>query len=282
MNFGILVCTHQGHRRFLKPVLESLKKTNPKIILVAYDYPFNQDPPFPLEKSLPDSDVMRLADMWFFNEFIFPPGAGVGPGWIKQQFYGTELIKMAGIKYLISINGDCIFTNPNGVNLIFDMLTKVDGDILSSHYTDSGFFGTMCYFAKTDVAVKITCYVLNHCIITSGITSESWFGKAIVDENFKWVPVENQESVHFSYGKKGTFFNVLGLRHLHGTEKWRKGNHHKPLPEYFYDKRYLPSIELDALRYFWETGKTDKLIKSGYWNKKPIDEKVAIRFFDEI
>ena len=282
MNFGVLVCTHQGHRRFLKMVLENLRKANPRVILVAYDYPFNQNPSLSLENVLPSSDVMKEADSWFFNEIIFKPGKGVGPSWVKQQNCGTKLLESMGVEHVISVNGDCVFTNPDGVKSIFDMLIKSDGDLISCHYTDKGYLGTMCYFAKMEVAVKVSSHVMKYCLIGSNVSPEARFGKAVIDHNFKCVPVENQETAHFSFGKKGTFFNTLGLRHLHGTEKWRIGNHHKPLPRYFYDERYLPLGQLNALKSFWETGKTDKLIELGYWNKVPIDSKAAIRFFDEV
>lgn len=286
-DLAILVCTHSGHRRFLKFCLEQLKKIDARMIIAGYDYPYDQTPPFEHDRVLPSPDVMKMADMWFFSEIV-NSGGGVGPGWMKQQLYGMELVKKTGAEYVLSINGDCAIVKPDGVVELIGMMIDGDGDLISSHYKinkESGrlFIGTMCYIAKTEIAAKISAGMWNLARANPHKDiPESLIGQMIEKEKIKCVPVENQESVHFSYGTKGTFFKYVELRHLHGTEKWRKGSHHKPLPKYMYDIRHMPLGQLNALNTFWNTGKTDRLLELKYWEGNPRNPDAAKKFAEEV
>jgi len=263
---GVAIIAHTGHRRFIKPCLESCREMNPAKIIVAYDCRFTAKEDTPMESILPTYDVFRLADGWAIGD--------IGPrvnSWLWLTQNAISLLKNSGVKYILSINGDCVLENPQGIHDIYKRMCDQGASVISCELRGEGFAGTTSYFATIDSAVKIADHLVKNAFEArtpegKGFGNpEGRMGKAISLQGLKCAEVKNPEHAQFSYGDRGTWGEVLGFQHLHGAEKWRKGNNKTPFPKEHYDLRYLRGNELIALGYFWETGKTDKLIEHGYW-----------------
>lgn len=272
---GIIVAAHMGQKRFMKACFESCREMDPAIIVCAAEVNLSSNRQENLGEILPPYDVVALADLWFFSQFYGTVGS-----WAWDQKYGLALLSNNGvtdpledprvmcneriIKYIFSIEGDCVVTNPKGIHKIYDMLIDENADIISAEYRGENYAGALSYFAKMDVALKVNSHILNNRGKSFGNT-EGRFGKAISEQNFKCIPVKNPDNDQFSFGQRGTWGEILGFRHLHGEEKYRMGHHVNPIEEKFYDKRFLRPLEKDVLEEFWKTGKTDHLLGMGYW-----------------
>jgi len=263
---GIAIITHTGHRRFLKPCLESCKKIEPKAIVVAYDCRFGGNPKSPMEANMPTYDTFTMADRWIVGD--------VGPrvnSWLWLTQYATTMIKQLGCDYVLSLNGDCIFTRPEGVDELYDMMVGQDASVIACELRDEGFAGTTSYFAETETAVAIGNHLVENAFIAKTPEGKGFgnpegrMGKAISLQGFKCATVRNPEHAQFSYGDRGTWGDVMGFYHLHGAEKYRKGAKELPFPREYYDMRYVNGAEKEALEYYWDTGKTDNFIEKGYW-----------------
>ena len=264
---GIAVISHQGHRRFLKPCIDSCKKMNPARIMVAYDMRFTAPPTHQLDRIVPMYDVLQSATDWYLGD--------VGPrvnSWLWLSQYAMTHLKNTGVEYVFSINGDCVVGNPDGIHIIRDMMDMEQADIISSDYKGEAWAGTTSYFAKIDTAVKITNHLVENALkprMPNGKqfgNPEGRMGKAISMQGIKCAQnIRNPEHGQFSYGDRGTWGDVLDFNHLHGAEKWRKGNHQLPFPRECYDMRYVSGAEHIALTYYWDTGNIDKMEELGYW-----------------
>jgi len=264
---GVAIITHQGHRRFLKPCIDSCKKMNPGQIVVAYDMRFNAPDNHPLDRILPAYDVIKSATKWFM--------ADIGPrvnSWLWLTQNAMNLLSLTDVKYVFSINGDCIINNPEGIHIIRDMMEMGYGEVMTSDYRGEGWAGTTSYFATIDAAVKIGNHLVENALKPRTPEGKQFgnpegrMGKAISMQGLQVVPIaRNPEHGQFSYGDRGTWGDVLDFYHLHGAEKWRKSNREYPFPREFYDLRYVSGNELEALKYYWDTGRVDRMEEFGYW-----------------
>jgi hypothetical protein len=301
---AIHINTHSGHRRFIKPCLESVRKMDPLMIVCSYNTLFYDDQNHPVDLVLPEYDTLCLADRWIIGDY----GPRVN-AWIWLHKYGLAVLNN-GLRptrkddilmrpeecdyvrkpdYIFGMEGDCVVDNPDGIHTIFDMMESQKADIICAEFVYPNYASATSYLGKKDVVNKVVDHILLHAYEAHTSSGEAFgnmegrMGKAICLQGFKCAEVKNPESSHFSFGYRGTWGDVLGFRHLHGTEKWRLGYHHKPLPRKYYDLRYMWGSELAALEGFWSTGSTDSLYTYGYW--QPISkefEDIGNRYKEEI
>jgi hypothetical protein len=278
---GILVMAHKGYLRYLKRTLESYRKIvpTPSYILLCYDNTFvTEHIDTPMDVLFPAIDTLALTDSLITSDKAFR--ANVGISWMWMQTYGAQFLASYDIEYILSINGDCILEIPQSFINLLQILKYSTNDVYSYEFINQNGVGTLCYLAKAQSLAKINKFLLPHYYNytqQSYLSPEAVFGHAIYQQGFSCVEnVENPMDSQHSRNMQGTFFNTIGLRHIHGGEKWRRSVHHKPLPERFYDTRYLDPQELKALRSFWDTGKTDKLVELGYWEKEPRNNEAEL------
>jgi hypothetical protein len=265
---GIAVTTHAPHRRFLKPSLEALTKVGAKHITCSYNLngKFNNHT---LERILPPPDVFDLADRFIIS--LLPGSIG---SWAEIHQMGIAAASKMGVDYIFTCEGDCIIQKPEGVKVLLDKLIAEDMDIYPCESAGEGHCGCVSYVAKTEVAMAMIDNLLNNRENPKlgGAGPEGRFGAAAKELGVKVLRPINPATAHFSYEPRGTWGDVLGFIHAHGTEKWRLGNHRKPLPRQFYDTRFLQGKELVALEAYWESGDITPLKEHGYWRKDPVHD----------
>ena len=278
---ALMVMAHKGYLRYLKPCLESYRKIlpQPSYILLCYDNTFvKENVGASMDVLFPPVDVLALTDSLLTSDKAFR--AHVGRSWMWLQTYGAQFLASYDVEYILSINGDCIFEVPESFVNLLQTLKHSKKDVYSYEFINENGVGTLCYLAKASSLVKINNFLLPHYYDTISqnmwLSPEALFAHAIFLQGFSVVEVENPHDSQHSRDMKGTFFNTVMLRHLHGGSKWRAAVHHKPYPERFYDTRFLDPQELKALRYFWDTGKTDRLIIDGYWPAQPLNNEAEL------
>ena len=279
MKLAVHINTHSGHRRFLKPCLECCKKLDPTIIVCSYNTTFNISLKHTTNRVMPEYDTMCLADRWIIGDY----GANVS-SWLWLHKYGIATI-VQGTKqneipdYVFGFQGDCFMLNPEGVFTLISMMEKENADIICAEHKPPNYASVISYLATTSAIAAIidlmvaTAYDARNPEGVAYGNMEGRMGKAIANLDLKCIPVRNPSTAHFSFGDRGTWGDILGFYHSHGTEKWRIGNHHKPLPKYFYDTRYVYGRELGCLNYYWETGDIYKLESMGNW-RPATDESI--------
>jgi hypothetical protein len=301
---AIFINTHSGHRRFLKPCLESVKKMNPLMIVCSYNTDFNKNIDRTFCDISPEYNTFCLADRWIIGDY----GQRVN-SWVWLHKYGLAVLNK-GLRpteigqiemrpeecyhtripeYVFGLEGDCVVDNPDGIHTIFSMMEDQQADIICAEFTYPSYASATSYLAKRETIDKVLDHIIKYAYEAYTPSGEAFgnmegrMGKSICLQNIKCVEVKNPENSHFSFGYRGTWGDILGFRHLHGTEKWRAGYHHKPLPRKYYDTRYVWGRELQALEEFWETGDVSCLLRMGYWLPiSPELEEIGKKYSEEI
>ena len=141
---GILIPTHYDHFPVIERTIDCCRRLNPKCIIVASDIHFK---PFNPALVL---DIKKKVD--YFTETMPPPVEGMwikGGHWLSAEREGIKLIKGRGIEYILSINGDCIFHNPNAFWEVFERFIKEKADLMCCyHFLKKDCLGTMSFLAK--------------------------------------------------------------------------------------------------------------------------------------
>jgi hypothetical protein len=267
---GILVETHSGHMRFLKPVLEHVKKLKPAVLVCAYNTVLDSTKNYSMKDVMPPYDVMAIPDMWMISDF----GQRVN-AWLWLEKFGLALLAKGfkdtpPPKYVFNLEGDCIITNYKAIHDLENHLISEDADIVCAEYMPGEYAGAVSYFANLEKVIPVIDYMVQEAykpLFEDGSSygnAEGRFGKSIKKFNLKVASVRNPEHSQFSFGDRGTWGQILGFRHLHGMEKWRQSHHHPPLPREWYDTRFLGN-EITVLEEYWRNGDTKILETSGYW-----------------
>lgn len=96
--------------------------------------------------------------------------------------------------------------------------------------------------------------------------AESRIRAAIRDLKLNMVSVPDAPMPDCTHDLKGTWYDLVGLRHIHGEVDWAFKKKLVP-PHYDYiDKRYLPPIyRYDLIKKFWDS--MDESVLQEWWLK---------------
>ena len=256
---GIILTSHPGNRAFLWPSVRTHKQTKLWITL-AYDNYFD-----PENKDLSWNEIMPSRDVIdSVNSFIISPFQKWG-GVLYPYFWLLRLglASMKDFPYIYCANGDCIIEKPEGIFVLLDILKTEDADFIACGWWDSerpifnstGFIGKsesiqkmMQHFQKYFVPLKAyeaSCVDFGNC--------EGRMGRAIKDLGMKIVRVDNPKNEQMHEKGFGTWYDVLGFRHIHSEYgyawKYRKRNPPPDVPEVkYFDEKYLTGGDLKFLK----------------------------------
>ena len=269
-NTGILLTSHPGNRAFLKASVESHSRTGYWVIL-AYDNYFDPErPDLDFNSVMPARDVMDKVDT-----FIMPHHQTWG-GVLYPYFWLLKfgIAAMSGFEYIYCANGDCILEKPENFDKLFDLLG--DADFLPVGYEDNGgrsVLNTTGMLAKRKTLLQMmehfeknfvpfenyerTCMEMGNC--------EGRMAFAAKDCGIKIsYPKENPFNTQL-HKKGGTWYEVVGFRHIHGEYAYAYKYKQIPPEIQYYDERYL-GREYSILKEFWEKGDLN-VLKEKWWPK---------------
>lgn len=271
---GVVLTSHPGNRPFLKSSLESHKKLGFWTTVVYDNYfdPKNKDISY--QQCMPTRDVYDMADT-----FLIPhhqTWGGVLYPYFWCLYFGVHT--MGSFKYIFCSNGDCVLEKPEGFPKIIEMLG--DADIMGCGYEDNGgraLFNTTSFIAKTSAIQSIMAHFRDYLI---GIdtyeryaekmgNTEGRFAIAIKELGLKMkkVPVNPVNTQVALPG--GTWYDIIGFRHIHGEWNNAHRRHKIPPPTKYIDDRYMtakvnvakmyeneqdPQKKQELLKKWWATG----------------------------
>lgn len=222
---GILLTSHPGNRGFLKASVESHKKLG-LWLAVGYDNYWDksrQDVDF--NYVMPNRDIFDQIDT-----FIIPhhqSWGGVLYPYFWVLYFGMQT--MGGFEYVYCANGDCILEKPENFPQLFEMMG--DADIMGIGNEDAGWsrvFNTTGFIAKTKAIQAIMKHFGEHLIPFNNYVrytqeignTEARFARAIKDLGLKEFRVEKNPYNTQLHKPGGTWYDLVGFRHIHGEFNW--------------------------------------------------------------
>jgi len=255
---GVLLTSHPSSRPFLKASLETHKKLGfwTTVVFDNYFDPNNKSIKF--DSMLPRREVFDQIDT-----FLIPHHQTWG-GVLYPYFWLLKfgLHTMGGFEYVFCSNGDCILEKPEGFPQIMEMLG--DGDIMGCGWENNNgreLFNTTSFIAKTEAAQAMMKHFQDHLIPVDNYekyaekvgNTESRFAVAIKELGLKLVKVPNNPLSTQVHKPGGTWYDILGFRHIHG--EWNYAHRYKDIPP--------PAEYIDET--FWH--KKRELVKKYYETK---------------
>ena len=261
---GVLITSHPSNRPYLKACVETHKELGYWMVL-SYDNYFDpkiKDLSF--DTYMPAKDVMDDIDT-----FVMPHHQTWG-GVLYPYFWLLKfgLSAMESFEYVWCVNGDCILEKPENFNQIIEMLG--DGDILGIGWENDRIFNTTGFLAKTSAAIAIMRHFEKYFIpletyeeYTQELgNAEARMGKAILDLGLKQVVVPQNPINTQLHTKGGTFYDIIGFRHIHAEHNYAYRNRLIPPEIEFFDIRFTAG-EYNIINEYWRT--KDASVLEDWW-----------------
>jgi hypothetical protein len=279
-----IICTSwYGHLKFLKPVLESFRKSGAFVIL-AYNNPF-----LPWDKNITDAHLrlpnvhhLLLSHAFVMKHITYD--AEKRNGWFWNTRYAQTILRgFPNIKYIFATNGDCIWDKPDGLDEVKRLLR--DGDLMSGQSTETCIH-TAAVLYKAEAFHKIMDWgyeIMRRSTIAS-FSPEVLLLNAVKDLKLDYRPPPKQPigpdgsiDVYTCYNEDSTWKELLGFRNLFAEQETRWIEGHDPLPRKYFDDynnwMYFEGVLLDTLCKYFDTGDRRYLMmwhdrgESSWWDR---------------
>jgi len=266
-NMAIIVTSFDGHLTFLKSTLSGYVNSG-KYVISSMDRHTGTIP----------EDIFAIPHSWTFKHKTY--GAEKRNGWLWDIVYGAGIINLfENFEYVFTVNGDCIWDKPKGVEDIIELIG--DNEIMSS--SSNGIIHTCSVIWKRHTFLDFVSYIrknLAHNIPESyspEVLLRDWALlykiKVKVPSLQAKYPQGHQHAGaidHYSsYHQDSTWKQLLGYRNLGGEHKWSVLEHLEPLPIKYFDLRnrgeFLSQHEKTTLLPFYLT--QDRRYLYMYWDQ---------------
>jgi len=252
---AILINSYPGHRAYLKACVDSHSKLG-YFIALAYD-----------RGELPDKEILDKVDL-----ILLPHAQSWGDvnyPYFWQVKWGASALQQ--FDYIYCTEGDWVIEKPEGFEQLFSLIGN--GDIMTCGPNNDMEISSGAYIVKSKVFLQLVQYMQDHFIPFEKYEqyqemggAESRIQAAIKELELKRVDMEKDPTPDCYYDLKGTWFDLVGLRHIQGEVDFAYKNRLIP-PHYKYlDEKYL----IDAYGYklvkeYWDT--TDIKVLENWWKK---------------
>lgn len=264
---GILLTGHPGSRAYMRACVESYKKLGYWITLAYDNYINPEHEVIDYNNIMPAKDVIDQIDTFVMPKY--QTWGGVAFPYFWQLKFGINV--MQDFKYIYCSNADCIIEKPEGFPALFALIG--DADIMSCGPVTERSVNTTAFIAKIDAAKAIMKHFEEHFIPFENYekytqefgNAEGRFGRAIKDLGLKQIIVEPPGHDQIPAPGQGTWFNLVGMRHIHYEHNYAyryKGI--PPEPKYL-DERFMGD-EFKSIKAYWETG--DMKILENWWMRE--------------
>jgi len=253
---GILLTGHQANRPYIKACIESHIRLGLWITLAYDNY---VDPAWETvdhNQFMPAKEVLHNVDMFLV------PHHQVWGGVLYPYFW---LIKwgaaaMQQFEYIYCTNSDFIIEKPEG---FWDLFKMVEGyDVMTCGHDEPGkYANTAGFFIKSSAFMSVVQHFQDRFIpwdvyekYTNDIgNAEGRFGRAIADLGLKQLIVDPPNDDMLKIPGRGTWFEVMGFRHIHSEHNYAYRNKKIP-PHYKYlDQRFMGN-EYNQIKAYWDSG----------------------------
>jgi len=220
MDTAIICTSWFGHRCFLKSTLTSLRMTG-KFVICSYDppiLPWGDQKEF--SERMPSYDIFLLPHCWVHKHITFDSPKRVG--WFWDVRYAQGIVKsFPNIKYVLTVNGDCPWEKPEGINDLIAFMG--DSDLMAVTSQDNKIH-TCAVLFKVESFNQVVDYMYKYhkVSIPGSYSPEDIFTEAVrqLELKEKVVPKQPMEpgggSVdHYSrYKQPNTWNDIVGYRNI--------------------------------------------------------------------
>lgn len=263
---AVLITSHPGNRAYLKACIDTHRKLGLWICLAYDNYLHPDQPTIDYNSIMPAKDVMDSVDLFLMPHY--QTWGGVLYPYFWQLKFAVGALK--DFPYIYCTNGDFILEKPEGFPKLFSMIE--DYDVMTSGPDYDNAANTAGFIIKTKAFIDVMKYIEDRFVPFENYekytqeqgNAEGRFGKAIKALGLKQKSVEPPLDDMFKVPGKGTWFDMLGFRHIHAEHNYAyryKGI--PPQPEYL-DERFMGD-EYRQIKAYWES--KDKSILESWWCK---------------
>ena len=204
----------------------------------------------PTEQLLPRNDVMALADYVSIKPKTFHSGVTIPHMW--NMLFAVNQAHVLGFEYIFCINGDFIMERPEEFQKLRDMMGDADMFPLAWNPNKPS-CGTAAFIAKTKHQVEFWRGFADTIHKPQG-NAEARLGRYYKNNKLKVVHFEPGPLPHQMPNPKSTWYNTIGLRHLHAENKIRRWKNMEPIQQEYFDERFMTPNERTCLTQYWKTG----------------------------
>jgi hypothetical protein len=184
------------------------------------------------------------------------------------------LSAMNNFDYIYCANGDCVLEKPENFNKLLDNLG--DYDIYPVGWEHNGgrpLLNTTGFIAKRKAILDIMDHFEKNFIPLKSYerttmdmgNTESRFAIAVRDLDIKVAIPENNPFNTQLHKKGGTWYDLVGFRHIHGEYAYAYKYKDIPPEINYYDQRFMSS-EYNAIKEYWEKQDVN-ILKEKWWPK---------------
>jgi hypothetical protein len=266
---GVLLTSHPSNRSYLKASVESHKKLGYWLTLAYDNYLNPKDPNITPNQVLPAKDVLDNLDC-----FVMPHHQTWG-GVLYPYFWLLKfgMATMSHFEYVYCSNGDCILEKPENFSQIIDLLG--DADIMDCGWErgeEDGLFNSTAFITKSSAFRELILHFEKYFIPFDNYEKYTQdFGNcerrmaiAVTQLGLKHVKVTPGFNTQFHVKGVGTWWDILGFRHIHAEHNYAYRNRLTPPEIEYFDERFV-SGEYATLKKYWET--KDESVLEDWWVK---------------
>ena len=265
---AILVVSHSGQRAYLNSCIETHSKLGYFIALAYDNYIDPEISSIDHNSFMPDKDILDKIDLLIiphhqtWKDDMYP--------WFWQLKWGSSALQ--NFEYIYCVNGDFIIEKPDSFNELFSLLEGYD--IMTCGPDTEKESSTGAFISKSQVLIDIVGYIQNYYIpfekyeknkpYTSN--AETRFGEAIKSLSIKQKHVDIYPDSVLLFEPKGTWYDLVGLRHIHGELDYAyKLGLIPPHYKYIEEKYLLDVYNYELIKEYWDTGNIGVL--DSWWRK---------------
>ena len=265
---ALLIITYPGQRAYLRSCIETHYKLG-YFIALSYDNYINpKDQEINHNDYMPDKDLLDKVDLllmphhqtWGDTDYPFFWALKWG-SLVLQQF-----------EYVYCLNGDFIIEKPEEFNKLLSLME--DTDIMTCGPDYENFLANGAFIVKSKVFPSIVKYMQDTYIpfemyekyIHKFHNAEERMAHAIRDLKLNKYTVKKPCIWDRKGTLPGTWYDIVGLRHIHGELDYAFKKKLVP-PHYNYlDKKYLLDIyNYKSIKEYWDT--KDISVLQNWWLK---------------
>jgi len=254
---GVLLTSHPGNRAFLKASVESHKKLGYWLTL-AYDNYFDpEEEKTSWDHYMPSREVGNMVDTLLIPHHQTWGGVLYPYFWLLRLGVST----MRDFKYIFCSNGDCIIEKPENFHQIIDLLESTDSDIAACGWEDNRVFNSTSFLAKSEAITALMDHFQENFIPLSQYEKtaqvfgncEGRMGVAVKDLGLKIAPVENPYNTQLHVKGYGTWYDILGFRHIHAEYSYAYKMKLEPPEIKYFDEKYARASEYNLIKQYYDT-----------------------------
>ncbi len=270
----IIVTSWFGHLPFLKATLQGYVDSG-SYVICAYDNPikpWSSEDEFKIK--MPSFDIWKIPHSWIFKHITYDNDKR--NGWLWLLSYSCGIIKQFNnFKYILHVNGDCLWRNPKGLKDLKDELGENDLMSISSQENN---IHTCAVIYKSSAFYEIFSFIQRFLSppVLGSFSPEELLTRAVRTSDLKEkvvtiqpMELDNSSVDHYSrYDQDSTWKRCVGYINLGSCFLTSLIERTEPVSSEFIDLNHMKNVC---------SGYSDSLIK--YYETK--DRRWLYKSFDE-